>query len=41
LHGRAGELGANALGEKSFVATDLFKFLPEAMREIVDFSHYN
>jgi ADP-dependent NAD(P)H-hydrate dehydratase / NAD(P)H-hydrate epimerase len=41
LHGRSGELGANALGEKSFVATDLFKFLPEAMREIVDFSHRN
>ncbi|MDP8979814.1 MAG: NAD(P)H-hydrate dehydratase [Acidobacteriota bacterium] len=34
LHGRAGELAANALGEKSAIATDLFRFLPEAMREV-------
>ena len=34
LHGRAGELAANALGEKSTIATDLFRFLPEAMREV-------
>jgi NAD(P)H-hydrate epimerase len=39
LHGRAGELGADALGEKPFMATDLFEFLPEAMREIADLSH--
>jgi len=39
LHGRAGELGAEVLGEKSFMATDLFEFLPEAMREISDLSH--
>jgi ADP-dependent NAD(P)H-hydrate dehydratase / NAD(P)H-hydrate epimerase len=39
LHGRAGELGAEALGEKSFMATDLFEFLPEAMCEIADLSH--
>jgi hydroxyethylthiazole kinase-like uncharacterized protein yjeF len=39
LHGRAGELGADAIGEKSFMATDLFEFLPEAMREISDLSH--
>jgi ADP-dependent NAD(P)H-hydrate dehydratase / NAD(P)H-hydrate epimerase len=39
LHGRAGELGAQALGEKSLIATDLFEFLPEAMREIADLSH--
>jgi hydroxyethylthiazole kinase-like uncharacterized protein yjeF len=39
LHGRAGELGAVKLGEKSFIATDLFKFLPEAMREVADLSH--
>jgi ADP-dependent NAD(P)H-hydrate dehydratase / NAD(P)H-hydrate epimerase len=38
LHGRAGELGAEALGEKSFMATDVFEFLPEAMREIADLS---
>ena len=39
LHGRAGELGAAKLGEKPLIATDLFKFLPEAMREVADFSH--
>jgi NAD(P)H-hydrate epimerase len=39
LHGRAGELGAARLGEKSLIATDLFQFLPEAMREVADLSH--
>jgi len=39
LHGRAGELGAVRLGEKSLIATDLFEFLPEAMREVADLSH--
>lgn len=39
LHGRAGELGAAKLGEKSLIATDLFDFLPEAMREVADFPH--
>jgi ADP-dependent NAD(P)H-hydrate dehydratase / NAD(P)H-hydrate epimerase len=39
LHGRAGELGAAKLGEKCLIATDLFTFLPEAMREVADFSH--
>jgi NAD(P)H-hydrate epimerase len=39
LHGRAGELGAAHLGEKALIATDLFKFLPEAMREVADLSH--
>ncbi|HEX5229182.1 MAG TPA: NAD(P)H-hydrate dehydratase [Bryobacteraceae bacterium] len=39
LHGRAGELGAAKLGEKSLIATDLFEFLPEAMREVADCSH--
>ena len=34
LHGRAGELGAKELGEKPFIATDLFRFLPEAIREV-------
>ncbi len=33
LHGRAGELGAEALGEQSLIATDLLEFLPEAMDE--------
>jgi hydroxyethylthiazole kinase-like uncharacterized protein yjeF len=39
LHGRAGEIGANALGEKALIATDLLDFLPEAMREVADLSH--
>ena len=39
LHGRAGELGAEQLGEKSLIATDLFEFLPEAIREVADLSH--
>ncbi len=38
LHGRAGELGAAKLGEKALIATDLFAFLPEAMREAADIS---
>jgi len=36
LHGRAGELGAEALGEKSLLATDLLRFLPEAIRDLRD-----
>jgi NAD(P)H-hydrate epimerase len=39
LHGRCGELGAAKLGEKSLIATDLFEYLPEAMREVADYSH--
>lgn len=39
LHGRAGELGAAELGEKTLIATDLFQYLPEAMREVADLSH--
>jgi NAD(P)H-hydrate epimerase len=34
LHGLAGEIGGRALGEKPFVATDLLRYLPEAMRQI-------
>jgi NAD(P)H-hydrate epimerase len=34
LHGRAGEIGARKVGEKSLIATDLFDFLPEAMRDV-------
>jgi len=34
LHGRAGELAAAELGEKSMIATDLFRYLPEAMRDV-------
>ncbi len=33
LHGRAGELGSEALGEQCFIATDLLQFLPAAMQE--------
>jgi NAD(P)H-hydrate epimerase len=33
LHGLAGECAARALGEKSVIATDVLKFLPEAVRE--------
>ncbi|HEV2689113.1 MAG TPA: NAD(P)H-hydrate dehydratase [Bryobacteraceae bacterium] len=39
LHGRTGELGAADLGEKTLIATDLFEYLPEAMREAADLSH--
>ena len=34
LHGRCGELGATEMGEKTLIATDFFRFLPEAIREI-------
>ena len=33
LHGRAGELGAVELGEQSFLAGDIFTYLPGAMNE--------
>ncbi len=33
LHGRAGELAAQALGDKSVLAGDVLQFLPEAIRE--------
>jgi NAD(P)H-hydrate epimerase len=39
LHGRAGELAAAKLGEKSVTATDLFTFLPEAMHESARLPH--
>ena len=39
LHGRAGEIGAKKLGEKTMIATDIFQFLPEAMREVADLSN--
>jgi hydroxyethylthiazole kinase-like uncharacterized protein yjeF len=39
LHGRSGELGAARRGEKGLIATDLFEYLPEAMREVADLSH--
>jgi ADP-dependent NAD(P)H-hydrate dehydratase / NAD(P)H-hydrate epimerase len=34
LHGRAGELGANAQNEQTLIATDLLRYLPDAFREI-------
>jgi hydroxyethylthiazole kinase-like uncharacterized protein yjeF len=33
LHGLAGEIGARVLGEKSLIATDILKYLPEAIAE--------
>jgi len=33
LHGLAGQIGARALGEKCLIATDLLKYLPQAMDE--------
>lgn len=38
LHGLAGEIGARALGEKCLIATDLLRYLPEAMEECADVS---
>lgn len=38
LHGRSGQLGAEDIGERSFLATDIFSYLPEAMRECADLS---
>jgi NAD(P)H-hydrate epimerase len=32
LHGLAGEIGAQALGEKCLIATDLLRYFPEALR---------
>jgi hydroxyethylthiazole kinase-like uncharacterized protein yjeF len=33
IHGRAGELGATRLGEHALIATDVLRFLPQAIRE--------
>lgn len=35
LHGRAGELGVEELTEQCLIATDLLKYLPKAIRELV------
>jgi NAD(P)H-hydrate epimerase len=37
LHGRAGEIGAAEIGEKPFIAMDVLRFLPEAMRDVSNF----
>jgi NAD(P)H-hydrate epimerase len=39
LHGLAGEIGARSLGEKCLIATDILKYLPDAMEECADVSH--
>jgi hydroxyethylthiazole kinase-like uncharacterized protein yjeF len=39
LHGLAGQLGAQALGEKCLIATDLLQYLPDAMEECADIPH--
>ena len=33
LHGRAGDLAAEALGEDSMIASDLIRYLPDALQE--------
>jgi NAD(P)H-hydrate epimerase len=33
LHGLAGEIGAQALGEKCLIATDLLRYLPQAIEQ--------
>jgi NAD(P)H-hydrate epimerase len=39
LHGRSGQLGAEDIGDPCFLATDIFSYLPEAMRECADLSN--
>jgi hydroxyethylthiazole kinase-like uncharacterized protein yjeF len=39
LHGLAGQLGAQALGEKCLLATDLLQYLPDAMEECAQVPH--
>lgn len=36
LHGRAGDLAAEELGQMSMLATDVLRFLPEAVRSILE-----
>jgi NAD(P)H-hydrate epimerase len=39
LHGLAGQLGAQTLGEKCLLATDLLQYLPDAMEDCADLPH--
>ena len=39
LHGLAGQLGAQALGEKCLIATDILQYLPDAMEECAGLPH--
>jgi NAD(P)H-hydrate epimerase len=39
LHGLAGQLGAQALGDKCLLASDLLQYLPNAMEECADLPH--
>ena len=39
LHGLAGQLGAQALGEKCLIATDILQYLPDAMEECAGIPH--
>ncbi len=39
LGGLAGEIGARELGEKSFIATDILRYLPQAMEACAGVSH--
>jgi hydroxyethylthiazole kinase-like uncharacterized protein yjeF len=39
LHGFAGELGAKAVGEKCLIATDILKYLPQAMEACAHVPH--
>ena len=39
LHGLASEIGARSLGEQTLIATDILRYLPQAMEECADLSH--
>jgi NAD(P)H-hydrate epimerase len=39
LHGLAGQFGAQALGDKGLLATDLLQYLPDAMEECAQVPH--
>lgn len=39
LHGRSGDLAAEYLGEESIIATDIIKFLPDAIKSVKTYKH--